>query len=148
MNYKCKCCNITFKHKGKAFFNPDFCSKDCYVKYFANHNVAKNRIKITNEVMFRDGNKCVECGRNDVVLNVHHIDRSQKKGNWKLANNDLENLVTLCTFCHNRIHKGKDIVRDRIEDILRMRKEKFTYKDIGLRFGVSKQRIQQICVNH
>lgn len=40
---------------------------------------------------------CVECGIDEVKLDVHHID-----GKW--WNNDLSNLEYRCKDCHNQIH--------------------------------------------
>jgi len=41
----------------------------------------------------RQFNRCATCDRDDVPLQVHHID-----GNWR--NNALHNLIGLCPDCH------------------------------------------------
>lgn len=53
-------------------------------------------------VLFRDGYKCQCCkGKTkDVVLNVHHIESRRTGGNAP------NNLITLCSTCHNNYHKG------------------------------------------
>ena len=49
----------------------------------------------------RDGHKCRKCshGGSKFLLFVHHIDMNKK-------NNTVENLVTVCSSCHTRIHCG------------------------------------------
>lgn len=55
----------------------------------------------------RDKFRCQNCGKK--VTNekrnppVHHIDGDP-------MNNSLENLVTLCEVCHQKIHRGEDFV--------------------------------------
>jgi len=52
--------------------------------------------KKKQQVRKRDAEQCALCLSND-SLHVHHIDGDR-------TNNDMENLVTLCERCHNRIH--------------------------------------------
>ena len=49
----------------------------------------------------RDGRKCIQCGA-EKKLRVHHRDGS---GEAESPNHDLQNLETLCSTCHKRIHK-------------------------------------------
>ena len=51
-------------------------------------------------VLERDGYKCVECGATE-KLAVHHKDRT---GQTENRNDDLDNLVTLCSSCHTKQH--------------------------------------------
>jgi hypothetical protein len=54
-----------------------------------------------SEVLQRDNNKCVVCN-GTTRLCIHHKDGS---GRGKPShNNSLDNLVTLCNSCHNKIH--------------------------------------------
>ena len=55
-------------------------------------------------ILYRDGHKCRLCGskRKDSVLEVHHKVRLIDGGSDRP-----ENLVTLCSTCHNLLHKGK-----------------------------------------
>lgn len=108
----------------------------------------KNRETIQNEVKLRDGNKCTMCGRNDIRLCVHHIDGSQNENDWLTANNSLDNLTTLCSFCHALTHKGIKKPEDTInrhKKIIKMREEGKTFKFIADNFGLSGERIRQIC---
>lgn len=54
-------------------------------------------------VLFRDGHKCQYCkGKSkNKILNIHHIE-SRKTGG-----DSPHNLITLCTICHSKHHKGK-----------------------------------------
>ena len=49
-------------------------------------------------VLFRDGHKCFHCRKEDVPLNVHHLE-SRKTGG-----DSPSNLITLCEACHKRYH--------------------------------------------
>ncbi len=51
------------------------------------------------EVLARDGWRCQACGSMQ-ALQVHHLEfRSQSGGDEE------QNLITLCTECHARIHR-------------------------------------------
>ena len=52
-------------------------------------------------VLYRDNHTCQHCKKTKLVLNVHHIVTRQTGGNRP------DNLVTLCTKCHDKFHKGK-----------------------------------------
>ena len=55
-------------------------------------------------VLYRDGHECRLCGgrRKDPVLEVHHKVRRIDGGSDRP-----ENLITLCSTCHNLLHKGE-----------------------------------------
>jgi len=56
--------------------------------------------KVRKLVLLRDNNACCECGRSDKhksYMHVHHKDMDK-------TNNDPNNLVTLCVYCHGKIH--------------------------------------------
>lgn len=55
-------------------------------------------------VLYRDGHECRLCGgkRKDPVLEVHHKIRRIGGGSDRP-----ENLVTLCSTCHGRLHQGE-----------------------------------------
>ena len=65
---------------------------------------------VRREVLRRDGYKCRECGWNHDLWNpsdprhleLHHIIHHAKGGN-----NNKENLKSLCTVCHDKIHREK-----------------------------------------
>jgi hypothetical protein len=64
-----------------------------------NSTLPRNRIspKLRFEILRRDGNKCVECGRQapDVMLQIDHRRPVSKKGN-----NDPANLCVICFECN------------------------------------------------
>ena len=55
-------------------------------------------------ILYRDGHECRLCGgkRKDPVLEIHHKIRRIDGGSDRP-----ENLITLCSTCHNLLHKGK-----------------------------------------
>jgi DEAD/DEAH box helicase domain-containing protein len=62
--------------------------------------------------LFRDGYMCCVCGFTDGKLHVHHIKPfhsfgyiPNKNDNYLLAN-ELDNLITLCPSCHQKVEKG------------------------------------------
>ena len=57
---------------------------------------------IRKAVIMRDGFECMECGRSNTVLEVHHIKPRRCNGS-----NTLDNLITLCSKCHQRT-KGRE----------------------------------------
>ena len=62
------------------------------------------------EVIQRDGSKCVKCGKRG-NLDVHHKD-GRGRGYIGKIDNDLSNLITLCDGCHRKAHakRGKYIL--------------------------------------
>jgi len=82
----------------------------------------------------RDNWECQECGMSQekciVVFNralsVHHIDENGLNVSKKEKNNDLDNLITLCTRCHNLLHRK--INKERIfGDLLEQDNSKWKY---------------------
>ena len=72
------------------------------------HSVYKDKLKDSRWLEFRkrvykkDGYKCTICGTKDRPLNAHH--RFYKKGRepWDYL---VEDLDTLCTWCHEFLHR-------------------------------------------
>lgn len=65
--------------------------------------------KIRVEALERDSYKCQKCGNTKKRLIVHHIDWRGKRRNVPTSewNNAMDNLITVCITCHNRIHRHK-----------------------------------------
>lgn len=57
---------------------------------------------IRKAVILRDGCKCMECGKSNCKLEVHHIKPRRLNGS-----NALSNLITLCEKCHQKT-EGKE----------------------------------------
>jgi len=69
-----------------------------------NHNVFEN---FKEKIRARDDHRCVVCNTRAYglggALNVHHKD-------WDNTNDWLENVITVCPFCHKKIHDLKIFV--------------------------------------
>lgn len=63
---------------------------------------------IRKAVILRDGCKCMECGKSNCRLEVHHIKPRRLKGS-----NTLGNLITLCTKCHQKTEGVEELYMDR-----------------------------------
>ena len=63
----------------------------------------KTTQKRRQEIINRDGGKCVKCGASD-NLEVHHITHRADGGT-----DEGDNLITLCAKCHAEEHKGEPI---------------------------------------
>lgn len=74
-------------------------NKKQYRKLYTN----QEWLDYSKKVRDRDGNKCLQCGRNDsqVCLQVHHQKYIRNKLIWEYA---LSDCVTLCKGCHAREH--------------------------------------------
>jgi len=74
-------------------------------------------------ILKRDGRKCCICAKTS-SLNIHHIDGSgyASVDDPRMSNNDKENLMTLCSSCHHKLHhwqrKNKKQITTR-KDIVR-----------------------------
>lgn len=52
--------------------------------------------------LMRDGYTCTQCGGRNARLDAHHIIYREHGGK-----DTLDNLITLCKSCHDKVHKGK-----------------------------------------
>ena len=79
--------------------NELFCCQDCFFK-FSRENSTDYRTKAFALLE----NKCIYCEETDFSkLHVHHKDKNP-------YNNDIENLMIVCTKHHNHIHKGESLL--------------------------------------
>ena len=62
----------------------------------------KDFYNVKSAVLNRDNYTCQICGEKDSRLDVHHIQFRSKGGS-----NRMDNLVTLCSNCHGKIHNGE-----------------------------------------
>lgn len=89
-----------------AYAKRKYCDRKCMSKafevepgerkgtsWYAKHNEAR--------AIMGDGS-CLLCGSSRNV-DVHHID-----GNY--LNNDVSNLCFLCRSCHNKVHRGSEVI--------------------------------------
>ena len=63
---------------------------------------------IRKAVILRDGCRCMECGKSNCRLEVHHIKPRRLKGSSTLGN-----LITLCTKCHQKTEGVEELYMDR-----------------------------------
>lgn len=63
---------------------------------------------IRKAVILRDGCRCMECGKSNCRLEVHHIKPRRLKGSSTLGN-----LITLCTECHQKTEGIEELYMDR-----------------------------------
>lgn len=63
---------------------------------------------IRKAVILRDGRKCMECGKSNCRLEVHHIKPRRLKGSSTLGN-----LITLCTKCHQKTEGVEELYMDK-----------------------------------
>jgi GTP cyclohydrolase I len=86
----CKGCGCEYL-MNPSNFNAYFCSHECFID-FSKKNAENYRIKAFANLP----NECSFCQSKEKLL-VHHKDKN-------FLNNDLENLMILCTKCHSKIH--------------------------------------------
>lgn len=68
---------------------------------------------IRKAVILRDGCKCMECGKSNTVLEVHHIKPKRMNGS-----NTLGNLITLCKKCHQKTEAKEEQYMQHYFDML------------------------------
>lgn len=68
---------------------------------------------IRKAVIFRDGCKCRECGKFNTKLEVHHIKPRRLNGS-----NTLNNLITLCSNCHQKTEGEEELYMQHYFDII------------------------------
>ena len=68
---------------------------------------------IRKAVLVRDGCQCMECGKTNTRLEVHHI----KPRRWN-GSNTLGNLITLCSTCHQKTEGKEEYYMQHYFDIL------------------------------
>lgn len=69
---------------------------------------------IRKAVILRDGCKCMECGKSNCKLEVHHIKPRRLNGS-----NTLSNLITLCGTCHQKTEGKEEQYMKHYFDILK-----------------------------
>lgn len=72
---------------------------DCWVEPVS--YPAKERDQVRLLALRRDNYTCQHCGATRTSLHVHHIIPREQGGT-----DELDNLITLCARCHNKVHKS------------------------------------------
>lgn len=99
--------------------------------------------ELSNIVKERQEQSCLKCGSISHNLLIHHIDGDD-------SNNELTNLVALCSKCHLDLHRPKskngcssNTKTERNKAIVEMVRNRpdFSLREIGKMFKVSAQRV-------
>lgn len=69
---------------------------------------------IRKAVILRDRCRCMECGKSNCRLEVHHIKPRRLNGS-----NTLSNLITLCAACHEKTKGREEVYMDKYFSLLR-----------------------------
>lgn len=96
---------------------------------------------IRKAVILRDGGACVECGKSDTRLEVHHI-RAKRLG----GGDSLSNLVALCKQCHEDTYGKEEEFEDRYRNMIETKNINTTYAQhvmIGKQY--LRDSLMQIC---
>ena len=96
---------------------------DGYKPYKWNYQKS-NRLdeNIRKAVIIRDNCKCMECGKSNCVLEVHHI-KARKYG----GKNNLGNLITLCSRCHQKTEGKEREFEERYYNMINGKNIRFDY---------------------
>ncbi|APM39137.1 RNA-guided endonuclease IscB [Clostridium kluyveri] len=77
---------------------------------------------IRKSVILRDGCECMECGKSSCVLEVHHVVPRRLHGN-----NNLSNLITLCSECHQKTEGKEELFIKHYQDMIKGKNIRFDY---------------------
>lgn len=96
---------------------------DGYKPYKWNYQKS-NRLdeNIRKAVIIRDNCKCMECGKSNCVLEVHHI-KARRCG----GKNNLGNLITLCSKCHQKTEGKEKEFEERYYNMVNGKNIRFDY---------------------
>lgn len=62
----------------------------------------KGHTSVRQYVLYRDKHQCINCKKDNVPLQAHHIMPRSKGGTEKPSN-----MISLCEECHEKLHKGE-----------------------------------------
>ncbi len=96
------CANLYHRLRMRGKGNPHYVHGNSPEEYSAEYRRVQPLVRV------RDGNKCRKCGATceecGKALTVHHV-------NCDKTDDRIENLVSLCQWCHSSMHGGEDIER-------------------------------------
>jgi len=73
-------------------------------------------------VIIRDNNKCMDCGKNNCKLEVHHIVPRRLSGN-----DTIKNLISLCSFCHDKTKMKEELFVEKYQKMINGKNIRFDY---------------------
>ncbi|WP_461613949.1 RNA-guided endonuclease IscB [Clostridium sp. Marseille-QA1073] len=77
---------------------------------------------IRKAVILRDNCECMECGKSNCMLEVHHIFPRRLKGS-----NAISNLITLCSGCHQKTEGKEELFIDKYYKTIDGKNIRFDY---------------------
>jgi hypothetical protein len=99
----------------KSLYCSTNCKKSCgtynrskYPKGFKTNTSREVQPELRKLVLERDDWKCQTCGKIDVQLHCHHYEGIEIN---PTESADMDNCITLCNKCHNKLHKDCDMRR-------------------------------------
>lgn len=113
---------------------------------------------IREKVRQRDNHTCQSCKKQWKLgqrrLDVHHLDlKMESRKRYAYDSKHLDKLITLCHKCHlNLPHIRAKLGSSRFDPkalakrkrVYELKQNRYTFKEIGQLFGVTKQRIHQM----
>lgn len=117
--------------------------------------IIKGRDRTRELVRIRDRHLCQDCGQKweegKRKFDIHHLNGlCGKKSRSYDKVSDMEGLVTLCHKCHfNRPEhtmksEGFGVSTIKIKEMESMYKERYTLREIGEKYKISRQRVHQL----
>lgn len=77
---------------------------------------------VRKSIILRDGCKCMECGKTNCVLEVHHIVPKRLSGK-----NNQDNLIALCSSCHDKTEGQEEKFIKHYQDMINGKNIRFDY---------------------
>ena len=77
---------------------------------------------VRKSIILRDGCKCMECGKTNCVLEVHHIVPKRLSGK-----NNQDNLIALCSSCHDKTEGQEEKFIKHYQDMINVKNIRFDY---------------------
>jgi len=113
LKYRLKYRDLINKRKRESYHRDKYKNRHKRHAYYLRnkeHFLSKSEIqrygRNRQNILERDGFKCQICGSNK-KLAIHHVDGKGTTVPTAERNNNLENLMTVCSLCHIRLHIGK-----------------------------------------
>lgn len=93
-------------------------------KLYGDQYKISNRLdeNIRKAVLIRDKNSCMNCGRSDCKLEIHHIVPKRMQGN-----NTMDNLISLCEKCHKEVTGQEFRFINKFQQLIKGKNIRFDY---------------------
>lgn len=77
---------------------------------------------LRKSAIMRDNNKCMECGKTNCKLEVHHIVPRRLKGS-----DTMKNLISLCESCHDKTKRKEELFIEKYQKMINGKNIRFDY---------------------